>query len=75
MALSAWGFSQVKEALSSQDVGDGLEAVRLTGELALQFIYAQLLILVTFMFSFILALSAVFIAAPSSPATRDPGSP
>ena len=64
VALSAWGFSQVKEALSSQDVGNGLEAGGLTGELALQFIYAQLLILVTFMFSFILALSAVFIAAP-----------
>lgn len=64
VALSAWGFSQVKEALSSQDVGEGFEAGGLTGELALQFIYAQLLILVTFMFSFILALSAVFIAAP-----------
>ena len=64
VAISAWGFSQVRDALTAEAVGGGIEAGGVTGELALQFIYAQLLILVTFMFSFILALSAVFIAAP-----------
>jgi ABC-type transport system involved in multi-copper enzyme maturation permease subunit len=66
VALSAWGFSQVRDALLSEVDGAGgaIEAGGVTGELALTFIFAQLLILVTFMFSFILALSAVFIAAP-----------
>ena len=65
VGLSAWGFSQVREAILSSPEGLGeVEAGGLTGELALTFIFAQLLILVTFMFSFILALSAVFIAAP-----------
>ena len=66
VALSGWGFSQVREALLSNadTTGGGIEAGGVTGELALTFIFAQLLILVTFMFSFILALSAVFIAAP-----------
>jgi ABC-2 type transport system permease protein len=65
VALSAWGFSQVRDAILSSGEGlGGVEAGGLTGELALTFIFAQLLILVTFMFSFILALSAVFIAAP-----------
>lgn len=66
VALSAWGFSQVRDALlsSGDGPGGGIEAGGVSGELALTFIFAQLLILVTFMFSFILALSAVFIAAP-----------
>lgn len=66
VALSAWGFSQVRDALLAEadGPGGGIEAGGVTGELALTFIFAQLLILVTFMFSFILALSAVFIAAP-----------
>lgn len=66
VALSAWGFSQVREAIlsSGEAPGGTIEAGGVTGELALTFIFAQLLILVTFMFSFILALSAVFIAAP-----------
>jgi ABC-type transport system involved in multi-copper enzyme maturation permease subunit len=61
VALSAWGFSQVRAAILAEGP---VEAGGLSGELALTFIFAQLLILVTFMFSFILALSAVFIAAP-----------
>ena len=65
VGLSAWGFGHVREAILSETEGlSGVEAGGLTGELALTFIFAQLLILVTFMFSFILALSAVFIAAP-----------
>ncbi|MFI5291315.1 MAG: ABC transporter permease [Candidatus Limnocylindrales bacterium] len=64
VALSAWGFSQVRDALLSEGLDGELDAGGLTGELALTFIYAQLLILVTFMFSFILAISAVFIASP-----------
>lgn len=66
VALSAWGFSQVRDALLTEGLGPGgeIEAGGVSGELALTFIIAQLLILVTFMFSFILALSAVFIAAP-----------
>ena len=55
VALSAWGFVQVRDALPPSGV---------TGEVQRQLIYSQLVILVTFMFSFILALSAVFIAAP-----------
>ena len=62
VALSAWGFSQFRDAILAE--GPPLEAGGLSGELALTFIYAQLLVLVTFMFSFILVLSAVFIASP-----------
>jgi ABC-type transport system involved in multi-copper enzyme maturation permease subunit len=55
VTLTAWGFAQVRDALPPGT---------LTSDVERQLIYAQLLILVTFMFSFVLALSAVFIAAP-----------
>jgi ABC-type transport system involved in multi-copper enzyme maturation permease subunit len=55
VALTAWGFAQVRDALPPGT---------LTSDVERELIYAQLLILVTFMFSFVLALSAVFVAAP-----------
>lgn len=54
VALTAWGFSRVP-TLGRAPLP--LEQVRL--------ISSQLLILVAFMFSFVLALSAVFVAAPA----------
>ncbi|MFI5254780.1 MAG: ABC transporter permease, partial [Candidatus Limnocylindrales bacterium] len=55
VALTAWGFTLVRDALPPGT---------LTSDVERQLIYAELLILLTFMFSFVLALSAVFIAAP-----------
>lgn len=56
VALSGWGFSEV--AGYAPPVASSLDPA------AREVIYGQLLILVTFMFSFILALSAAFVSAP-----------
>ncbi|MGH2407434.1 MAG: ABC transporter permease subunit [Candidatus Limnocylindrales bacterium] len=55
VAITAWGFAQIRDALPPGT---------LTSDVERQLIYGQVLILLTFMFSFVLALSAVFIAAP-----------
>lgn len=55
VALTGWGFAQVRDALPADALITSVER---------ELIYGQLLVLVTFMFSFVLALSAVFIAAP-----------
>lgn len=57
IALNAWGFAQLPRALST--------AGRPLPDEMVKIIASQLLILVAFTFSFILALSAVFVAAPS----------
>jgi ABC-type transport system involved in multi-copper enzyme maturation permease subunit len=57
IALNAWGFAQLPRLLGGDD--------RPLPRDALTIIASQLLILVAFMFSFILALTAVFAAAPS----------
>jgi ABC-2 type transport system permease protein len=56
VALTGWGFSQV--AGYQPPGGAGVDAA------AREILYSQLLILVTFMFSFVLALSAAFVSAP-----------
>lgn len=56
IALTAWGFSRLPYLTSGREPLP-TEQVRL--------IASQLLILVAFMFSFVLALSAVFVAAPA----------
>ena len=55
VALTAWGFSRIPSL--DEDPPLTVEQVRL--------IASQLLILVAFMFSFVLALSAVFVASPA----------
>lgn len=57
VALTGWGFSQLN-TVSISTSGD------VTPEAARSLVVSQVLILVTFMFSFVLALSAAFIAAP-----------
>jgi len=57
VALTGWGFAQ----LSSVQFPTGGDV---TPEAARSLIVSQVLILVTFMFSFVLALSAAFISAP-----------
>lgn len=57
VALNAWGFAQLPRALGAG--GQELPREMVT------IVASQLLILVAFMFSFILALTAVFVAAPS----------
>lgn len=55
IALSGWGFAQLPRLLAHEgDIGDAMTIVA-----------SQLLILVAFTFSFILALSAVFMAGPA----------
>jgi len=57
IALTTWGFSRIPS------LGDGRGRVMTTTEIAA--IASQLLILVMFMFSFVLAFSAVFAASPA----------
>ena len=57
VALTAWGYSQLGNLPASRN--GALKPAEI------QLIASQLLILVMFMFSFVLALSAVFAAAPS----------
>jgi ABC-type transport system involved in multi-copper enzyme maturation permease subunit len=56
VALSGWGFAQVASYRPADDPT--------IDPTAREVLYSQLLVLVTFMFSFILALSAAFVAAP-----------
>ncbi|MFI5262281.1 MAG: ABC transporter permease subunit, partial [Candidatus Limnocylindrales bacterium] len=57
VALTGWGFAQLDNVTISTS-GD------LTPDAEKSLIVSQVLILVTFMFSFVLALSAAFISAP-----------
>ena len=57
VVLTGWGFSQ----LSSVNIRTGGDV---TPEAARSLVVSQVLILVTFMFSFVLALGAAFISAP-----------
>jgi ABC-type transport system involved in multi-copper enzyme maturation permease subunit len=57
IALNAWGFAQLPHVFAGDAGMAGIDAVKL--------IASQLLILVTFMFSFIVALSAAFMGAPA----------
>ena len=65
VALTGWGFAEV--AGYAPPVASSADAA------AKEVIYSQLLILVTFMFSFILALSAAFISAPMVAADLESG--
>lgn len=58
IVLSGWGFAQVAGLRPPNDVDATATAA------AKPLVYAQLLVVVTFMYSFILALGAAFIAAP-----------
>lgn len=55
VAATAWGFAKVAEVTQTAGVGPA----------ALALITSQLLVMVMFMFSFVLGMTAVFIAAPS----------
>jgi ABC-type transport system involved in multi-copper enzyme maturation permease subunit len=57
IALNAWGFAQLPYVFAGEEGEFGIDAVK--------FVASQLLILVTFMFSFIVALSAAFMGAPA----------
>jgi len=57
VALNAWGFAQLPRVLAGDAGMAGMDVVTLVA--------SQLLILVTFMFSFIVALSAAFMGAPA----------
>lgn len=65
VALTGWGFSQV--AQYTPPVASAADAT------AKEILYSQLLVLVTFMFSFVLALSAAFISAPMVAADLESG--
>jgi ABC-type transport system involved in multi-copper enzyme maturation permease subunit len=63
--LTAWGYAQLPH------LGEHARQPLTTGEI--QLLASQLLILVMFMFSFVLALAAVFAAAPSVAGELDSG--
>ncbi|MGZ6312439.1 MAG: ABC transporter permease subunit, partial [Candidatus Limnocylindrales bacterium] len=65
IVLSWWGFSQV--ATFQPSSGEPITPAART------LLISQLLILVTFMFSFVLGISAVFIAAPMMAADLESG--
>jgi ABC-type transport system involved in multi-copper enzyme maturation permease subunit len=66
VVLTGWGFSQLNTVAISTG-GD------VTPEAARSLVVSQVLILVTFMFSFVLALGAAFIAAPVMAADLESG--
>lgn len=55
VAATAWGFAKVADVTRTASVG----------EAALALITSQLLVMVMFMFSFVLGMTAVFVASPS----------
>lgn len=62
VALTGWGFSKIPDLRTPP-----------LPEAQVTLIASQLVILVAFMFSFVLALSAVFVAAPSISGETEPG--
>ncbi len=67
VGLTGWGFAQLNNVSAISNGGD------ITPDAAKALIVSQVLILVTFMFSFVLALSAAFIAAPVMAADLESG--
>lgn len=65
IALNAWGFAQLPRLFAGETGPAGIDSVALVS--------SQLLILVTFMFSFIVALTAAFIAGPAISAETESG--
>lgn len=65
IAMSGWGFLQLTRFVDPE--GGGISP------LEIRLVASQLLILVTFMFSFVLALGAVFVAAPAVAADLESG--
>ena len=55
VALVGWGVGSLVDALRTENVG----------ELEIRIAVSQVLILIAFMFSFVLAMSAAFLAAPA----------